>query len=127
MIEQLSDAALDTFDKALAIDPNYPPAYFFRGQVLAEAKGDRAGAARAGEEVRVPDAPFADRVAQRGDDVLLTDDLTEPLRAVLAIQRLRRHDSTLPSASDALVRPGRYEKWLARARPGDPAAPGRTR
>lgn len=59
-----ADAALDTFDKALAIDPNYPPAYFFRGQVLAEAKGDRAGAARAWERflVLVPSGPEHDQV-----------------------------------------------------------------
>jgi tetratricopeptide (TPR) repeat protein len=59
-----ADSALDTFDKALAIDPNYPPAYFFRGQVLAEAKGDRAGAARAWERflVLVPSGPEHDQV-----------------------------------------------------------------
>ena len=59
-----ADAALETFDKALAIDPNYPPAYFFRGQVLAEAKGDRAGAARAWERflVLVPSGPEHDQV-----------------------------------------------------------------
>ncbi len=37
-----ADAALETFDKALAIDPNYPPAYLFRGQVLSEVKRDYA-------------------------------------------------------------------------------------
>src|SRR6185295_18393515 len=59
-----ADAALEAFDKALAIDPNYPPAYFFRGQVLAEAKGDRAGAARAWERflVLVPSGPEHDQV-----------------------------------------------------------------
>ena len=59
-----ADAALETFDKALAIDPNYPPAYFFRGQVLAEAKGDPAGAARAWERflVLVPSGPEHDQV-----------------------------------------------------------------
>ncbi len=59
-----ADAALESFDKALAIDPNYPPAYFFRGQVLAEAKGDPAGAARAWERflVLVPSGPKHDQV-----------------------------------------------------------------
>lgn len=59
-----ADAALETFDKALAIDPNYPPAHFFRGQVLAEAKGDYAGAARAWERflVLVPRGAEHDQV-----------------------------------------------------------------
>jgi len=35
-----ADTALETFDKALAIDPNYPPALLYRGQVLAEVKHD---------------------------------------------------------------------------------------
>lgn len=34
------DTALETFDKALAIDPNYPPALLYRGQVLDEVKHD---------------------------------------------------------------------------------------
>ena len=59
-----ADAALETFDKALAIDPNYPPAHFFRGQVLAEAKGDYAGAARSWERflALVPCGPEHDQV-----------------------------------------------------------------
>lgn len=59
-----ADAALETFDKALAIDPNYPPTYFFQGQVLAEAKGDLAGAARAWERflTLVPSGPEHDQV-----------------------------------------------------------------
>ena len=39
-----ADAALETFDKALAIDPNYAPAYLYRGQVLYEVKRDYPGA-----------------------------------------------------------------------------------
>ena len=31
-----ADTALETIDKALAIDPKYPPAYLYRGQVLFE-------------------------------------------------------------------------------------------
>jgi cytochrome c-type biogenesis protein CcmH/NrfG len=34
------DTALETLDKALAIDPNYPPALLYRGQVLDEVKHD---------------------------------------------------------------------------------------
>ena len=104
--------------------------------------GGLAGAARAGEQVRVADAVLADRVAQRGGDVVLADELAEPLRAVLAVQRLERHRlATLPAASgdppaveptrrgpctrrrpDAVGRGSR--RWL---RPGDPAAHGRAR
>jgi tetratricopeptide (TPR) repeat protein len=59
-----ADAALETIDKALAIDPNYPPAHFFRGQVLAEAKHDPAGAAKSWERflVLVPNGPEHDQV-----------------------------------------------------------------
>jgi len=67
-------------------------------------RGGLAGAAGAGEQVRVADATLTDRVAQGGDDVLLADDLAEPLRTVFAVQRLRRHGSTLPPASDVLSR-----------------------
>jgi lipoprotein NlpI len=31
-----ADAAPETFDKVLAIDPKYPPAYLYRDQVLFE-------------------------------------------------------------------------------------------
>jgi tetratricopeptide (TPR) repeat protein len=44
-----ADSALETFDKALAIEPNYPPALLYRGQVLYEAKNDVPGAVRAWE------------------------------------------------------------------------------
>ncbi|HSE93250.1 MAG TPA: tetratricopeptide repeat protein [Methylomirabilota bacterium] len=39
-----ADSALQTFDKALAIDPNYAPALLYRGQVLYESKRDAPGA-----------------------------------------------------------------------------------
>lgn len=39
-----ADSALETFDKALAIDPDYAPALLYRGQVLYETKKDVAGA-----------------------------------------------------------------------------------
>ncbi len=41
-----ADAALETFERALAIDPNYPPALLYRGQLLYDVKKDYAGAAR---------------------------------------------------------------------------------
>ena len=63
-----------------------------------DAAGRRlARAARPGEEVRVADAALAHRVAQRGGDVLLADELVEALRSVLAVQGLKRHRSTLAS------------------------------
>lgn len=54
-----ADSALETFDKALAIDPDYPPALLYRGQVLYEAKKDVAGAVRAWERF-VKVAPTAE-------------------------------------------------------------------
>ncbi len=39
-----ADSALETFERALTIDPNYAPALLFRGQVLYEAKHDITGA-----------------------------------------------------------------------------------
>ena len=44
-----ADAALETFDKALKIDPTYPPALLYKGQVLYEVKHDYAGAVKAWE------------------------------------------------------------------------------
>jgi tetratricopeptide (TPR) repeat protein len=59
-----ADAALETFDKALAIDPRYPPAYLYRGQVLFEQKQDYAGAVKAWESFLklVPKGEDHDRV-----------------------------------------------------------------
>jgi tetratricopeptide (TPR) repeat protein len=59
-----ADAALETFDKALAIDPKYPPAYLYRGQVLFEQKQDYAGAVKAWESFLklVPKGEDHDRV-----------------------------------------------------------------
>ena len=54
-----ADSALETFDKALAIDPDYPPALLYRGQVLYEAKKDVAGAVQAWERF-VKVAPTAE-------------------------------------------------------------------
>ncbi|HEY7520880.1 MAG TPA: tetratricopeptide repeat protein [Methylomirabilota bacterium] len=54
-----ADSALETFDKALAIDPDYAPALLYRGQVLYEAKQDVAGAVSAWERF-IQVAPNAD-------------------------------------------------------------------
>ena len=59
-----ADTALETLDKALAIDPKYPPAYLYRGQVLYEQKQDYAGAVKSWERflVLVPKGEDHDRV-----------------------------------------------------------------
>ncbi len=55
------DAALQTFDKALALDPKYPPALLYRGQVLFDAKKDVAGAVRSWEQFLAVAPPGEDR------------------------------------------------------------------
>lgn len=44
-----ADAAIESFDKALKIDPKYTPALMYKGQVLYEIKQDYAGAIKAWE------------------------------------------------------------------------------
>ena len=56
-----ADTALETLDRALAIDPNYPPALLYRGQVLYESKQDTAGAIRAWEKFLALAPPGEDR------------------------------------------------------------------
>jgi tetratricopeptide (TPR) repeat protein len=56
-----SDTALETFDRALAIDPNYPPALLYRGQVLYESRRDLAGAIAAWEKFLAVAPPGEDR------------------------------------------------------------------
>jgi len=56
-----ADRALETFDRALAIDPNYLPALLYRGQVLYEAKKDVAGAIRSWEKFATLAPPGEDR------------------------------------------------------------------
>jgi cytochrome c-type biogenesis protein CcmH/NrfG len=56
-----ADAALEAFDKALALDANYAPALLYRGQVLYESKGDAAGAIRAWERFLAAAPPGEDR------------------------------------------------------------------
>jgi tetratricopeptide (TPR) repeat protein len=59
-----ADSALDTWAKALSLDPDYPPAYLYRGQVLYEVKQDYAGAVRDWERfvTLVPSGADHDRV-----------------------------------------------------------------
>ena len=59
-----ADAAIETFDKALGIDPKYAPAYLYRGQVLYEVKQDYPGAVAAWERFLAlePAGPEHDRV-----------------------------------------------------------------
>ena len=61
-----ADSALETFEKALKIDPKYAPAYLYRGQVLYEQKHDYAGAVAAWERFMalVPKGEDRDRVAE---------------------------------------------------------------
>jgi tetratricopeptide (TPR) repeat protein len=57
---EMIDRALALFDRALALQPDYPPALLYRGEVLYEAKKDTAGAIRSWER-------FV-KVAPAGDD-----------------------------------------------------------
>jgi tetratricopeptide (TPR) repeat protein len=61
-----ADRALEIFDRALTIDPNYLPALLYRGQVLFEAKHDAAGAVRSWEKfvALAPPGEDRDRVAK---------------------------------------------------------------
>jgi tetratricopeptide (TPR) repeat protein len=61
-----ADTALETFSKALDIDPKYAPAYLYRGQVLYEQKQDYAGAVRSWEQFMAlaPKGEDRDRVAE---------------------------------------------------------------
>jgi tetratricopeptide (TPR) repeat protein len=56
-----ADAALETFDKALKIDPDYAPALLYRGQVLYEVKRDYAGAIKAWQRFVALAPPGEDR------------------------------------------------------------------
>ncbi len=60
-----ADAAIETFDKALAIDPKYAPAYLYRGQVLYDVRQDYPGAVAAWERflALVPTGADHERVA----------------------------------------------------------------
>ena len=59
-----ADTALETLERALAIDPAYPPAYLYRGQILYEVKRDYPGAVAAWQRflALVPTGEEHDRV-----------------------------------------------------------------
>jgi tetratricopeptide (TPR) repeat protein len=56
-----AETALETFEKALSLDPGYAPALLYRGQVLYESKGDAAGAIRSWEKFVAVAPPGEDR------------------------------------------------------------------
>ncbi len=56
-----ADTALETFDKVLALEPNYPPVLLYRGQVLYEVKKDTAGAIASWERFLAVAPPGEDR------------------------------------------------------------------
>jgi tetratricopeptide (TPR) repeat protein len=60
-----ADSALESFDKIIASNPDYPLVYFYRGQVLFRAKQDYAGAIRDWERflALVPTGKEHDNVA----------------------------------------------------------------
>jgi cytochrome c-type biogenesis protein CcmH/NrfG len=53
--------ALQLFDRALALDPDYPPALLYRGQVLFEARKDVAGAIASWEKFIAVSPPGEER------------------------------------------------------------------
>ncbi|HVQ75815.1 MAG TPA: tetratricopeptide repeat protein [Candidatus Binatia bacterium] len=59
-----ADTALEAFERALAIDPAYPPAHLYRGQILYEVKRDYPGAVAAWQQflTLVPRGEEHDRV-----------------------------------------------------------------
>ncbi len=75
-----SDAALESLAKVLAIDPNYPPAYLYRGQILYEAKQDYTGAIKAWER-------FIRLVPQGEDSASVTRMIQEAKGRLLNPQR----------------------------------------
>jgi tetratricopeptide (TPR) repeat protein len=63
---EMVDRALDLFDRALKVDPSYPPALLYRGQVLYEVRKDVPGAIASWEKfvAVVPPGEDRDRVAK---------------------------------------------------------------
>jgi len=58
---EMVDRALDLFDRALRVDPNYPPALLYRGQVLYEIRKDVPGAIASWEKFVAVAPPGEDR------------------------------------------------------------------
>jgi cytochrome c-type biogenesis protein CcmH/NrfG len=56
-----ADQALESLDRALTIDPAYPPALLYRGQILYEMKQDASGAVRSWEKYMSVAPPGEDR------------------------------------------------------------------
>jgi len=61
-----ADAAIEAFDKAATIDPDYAPIYLYRGQVLYEVRQDYKGAVKAWERyvALVPQGENHDHVVE---------------------------------------------------------------
>jgi cytochrome c-type biogenesis protein CcmH/NrfG len=59
--DELVDHGLRLFERALANDPRYPPALFYRGQVLYDLKKDSAGAIASWEKFVAVAPPGEDR------------------------------------------------------------------
>jgi cytochrome c-type biogenesis protein CcmH/NrfG len=58
---RLIDHGIQLFDRALSLDPNYPPALFYRGHVLLEEKKDTKGAIASWEKFVAVAPPGEDR------------------------------------------------------------------
>jgi tetratricopeptide (TPR) repeat protein len=58
---EMVNRALDLFERVLALDPNYPPALLYRGQVLYEVKKDIPGAISSWEKFVAVTPPGEDR------------------------------------------------------------------
>jgi tetratricopeptide (TPR) repeat protein len=58
---EMVERALDLFDRALKLDPDYPPALLYRGQVLYEVRKDTPGAIRSWERFVAVTPPGEDR------------------------------------------------------------------
>jgi tetratricopeptide (TPR) repeat protein len=58
---EMVDRALQLFDRALALDPDYPPALLYRGQVLYEVRKDVPGAIASWEKFIAVTPPGEDR------------------------------------------------------------------
>ena len=71
------DQALETFDRALILDPSYPPALLYKGQILLESKHDPKAAIASWEKfvAVVPPGEDRDRVAK-----LIQEAKTRPTR-----------------------------------------------
>jgi cytochrome c-type biogenesis protein CcmH/NrfG len=58
---EMVQRALDLFDRALKLEPDYPPALLYRGQVLYEVRKDVPGAIRSWERFVAVSPPGEDR------------------------------------------------------------------